>query len=287
MRCIELEHILHTVSHHYRPMSEDSNSSLTDCLALEIDSFPIATTATLSLAAFLWLVLLGGWLPMPMAGVDAPMSAPGVPELIGTTNGLTGVGAYLLMWGTMMMAMMLPSLAPAVRRFRGELCGPIHRTLPSAAAFLGAYALAWTLTGIVPLAVDALVSIRSLAVEGGPLFVASLLLLAGAYQLTPLKRGLLERCRGCLGVCHRPGVADGLRHGFDHAVRCIGCTWALFALMVGLGSMNPLVMVGLTLVVSLERLADESERYALATGAVLLAGGALAVTVTVGGPVPV
>ncbi|WP_276253945.1 DUF2182 domain-containing protein [Halomontanus rarus] len=274
-------------------MSEDSNSSLTDCLDLEIDSLPVATTATLSLAAFLWLVLLAGWLPMPMAGVDAPMagvdapmSAPGVPELIGTANGLAGVGAYLLVWGTMMMAMMLPSMVPAVRRFSAELCGPIRRTLPPAAAFVGAYALAWTLTGIVPLAVDAVVSIRSLAVDGGPLFVASLLLLAGVYQLTQLKRGLLERCRGCLGVCHRPGVVDGLRHGFEHAVRCIGCTWALFALMVGLGSMNPLVMVGLTLVVSLERLADESDRYALATGAVLLAGGALAVGVAVGGPLP-
>ncbi|MCU4974459.1 DUF2182 domain-containing protein [Halobacteria archaeon AArc-m2/3/4] len=265
-------------------MSEDSDSFCSDGIDLEIDSFPVATTATLSLAALLWVVLLEGWLPMPMAGVDAPMSAPGVPELIGTTNGLAGVGAYLLMWGTMMMAMMLPSLVPAVRRFSAELCGPIHRTLPPVVAFFGAYALAWTLTGVVPLAADTLVSIRSLAVGGGPLFVAALLTLAGAYQLTPLKRGLLERCRGCLGVCHRPTVTDGLRHGFGHAVRCIGCTWALFALMVGLGSMNALVMVGLTLVVSLERLAAESERYALATGAVLLAGAVLAIAVTVSGP---
>ncbi|MFC4990399.1 MULTISPECIES: DUF2182 domain-containing protein [Saliphagus] len=254
-------------------------STFTDRIAL--DDLPIAATGVYALTAVLWLAVLDGWLPMAMAVVDAPMTAPGVPELMATENGLYGVGTYLLMWGAMMMAMMLPSAVPVVRRYRRAACGSPRRTAIAVAGFLGAYALVWTLVGVVPLATDALVSIHGVATTAGRPFVAGLFLLAGAFQLSARKRRFLSRCRAPDGtLCSSP--VQGVKHGVAHAAGCVGCTWALFALMVGLGSMNAVVMLAITLVVSIERLSPNGEEIAGATGVVLLAAGVL--TLAVGGP---
>lgn len=255
-------------------MSPGSLLPKADCI--DTDRLPVDATIGLSLSALLWLVLLEGWLPFPSpAGIDVPTTAPGVPEVIGTTNGLFGVSTYLLMWGTMMLAMMLPSMVPAIRKFRRSQCGTMWRRGLPFVTFLGVYGLAWTATGAVPLAVEQLVSIRDLATVHGRFLVAGTLLFAGVYQLTPLKRRLLKRCRDCHSVPHRPRIVDGIRYGFAHAVDCIACTWALFALMVALGSMNVSVMIAITLAVALERIGREGESFAVAMGVLLLTGGLL------------
>ncbi|SEW02055.1 DUF2182 domain-containing protein [Natrinema salifodinae] len=252
---------------------------------IDRDSVPVAETLVLSLSALLWFVLRRGWLPGPGPvpdGLDAPMSAPGVPEAAATANGLAGALAYLLLWGAMMLTMMLPSLLPAVRRYRDELCDAPSVFGPSIAAFVGAYGLVWTLAGAVPLAVDFLLSIRGLVtatiggVDAGALALAGLFAFAGAYQFTSLKRDLLARCARCRSIPHRPGVRRMAREGVEYAANCVGCTWPLFAAMVALGSMNHLVMVGLTLVVALERLAANGEDIAVAWGVVLLGAAAVA-----------
>lgn len=268
-------------------MIPDTSLSFTD--RIDPDALPVPEVLVLSLSALLWLVLVQGWLPGPgpvPAGLEAPMDAPGVPETAAMANGLGGVAAYLLTWGAMMLAMMLPSLLPVVRRYRSDLCDSVF--VPSIAAFLGGYGLAWTLVGAVPLAVAALVSIRDLltgtviGVNAGAVAVGGLLAFAGGYQFTSLKRDLLARCGCCRSVHHRPSVARMAREGLEYAANCIGCTWPLFALMVALGSMNLLVMVGLTLVVSLERLAADGDAVARALGVVLL--GAAAFTLLFGVP---
>ncbi|WP_255682147.1 DUF2182 domain-containing protein [Natrinema sp. SYSU A 869] len=188
----------------------------------------------------------------------------------------------------MMLAMMLPALVPAVRRYRDVLCDEPSVFLPSIAAFLGAYGLVWTLVGAVPLAIEFLVSIHGLltatvlGVSVGTFVVGGLLAFAGGYQFTSLKRDVLERCGCCRSVPHRPAATHMARDGLEYAVNCVTCTWPLFALMVVLGTMNPLVMVGLTLVVSLERLAPDGEDVAIALGVVLL--GAAAFTLLFGVP---
>lgn len=261
-------------------MVSDTISSLRD--RIDFDQFPVPDVLVLSLSALLWLVLLEGWLPdigSAPAGLEASMSAPGVPEAMATTNGLPGVAAYLLVWGTMMLAMMLPSLLPVVRKHRREVCDSPSTFVPSIAAFLGGYALAWTAVGAVPLAVDYLVSIHDVAttavfgIDAGAFLVGGLFAFAAGYQLSPFKRQLLERCStSCRSIPHCPNCGRMARDGLEYAVNCIGCTWPLFALMVALGSMNFLVMVGLTLVVSLERLTPDGERVAVAWGVVLFGG---------------
>ncbi|QRV15721.1 DUF2182 domain-containing protein [Haloterrigena salifodinae] len=269
-------------------MAPDISFPSTDRLDLEV---PAPELLVLSLSALLWLVLLQGWLPglgPPPAGLEAPMDAPGAPEAIAAANGLGGVAAYLLLWGTMMLAMMLPSLLPVVRTVREEVCASRSVFGSAIVAFLGAYGLAWTLVGAVPLAVAVLVPIRELltasafGVSVAAIVVSGLLAFAGVYQQTALKRDLLARCGRCHSVPHRPESARMARDGLSYAANCIGCTWPLFALMVALGSMNVLVMVGLTLVVSIERLAPDEAAAARALGIVLL--GAAVFTLLFGVP---
>ncbi|WP_247730219.1 DUF2182 domain-containing protein [Halovivax limisalsi] len=252
---------------------------------------PIPDTLVLSLAALLWLVLLAGWLPdlgPPPARVGAPMAAPGVPEAMATSNGLDGALAYLLMWGTMMLAMMLPSLVSVARRIREAVC-PTPRILGrSVAAFLLAYGLVWTLVGTVPLSVATLLGLRDLltgsvfGMDAGRLLLGGLLAFAGAYQFTGLKRDLLALCACGRPVPHRPSVTCMFRDGLRYAANCVGCTWPLFAALVAMGSMNVVAMAGVTLVVVVERIAPRSDDLARAWGVVLF--GAAAVALTLGVP---
>jgi predicted metal-binding membrane protein len=117
-----------------------------------------------------------------MAGMDA---APGTD--LGT------VGWFTVTWAVMMAAMMLPSLAPAAapttaarRLIRG-------RTV----LFAGGYLLVWTLAGV---AVYGALAVASHAagvawVSGGQWLSVGVLILAAIYELTPMKRTFLTRCR--------------------------------------------------------------------------------------------
>lgn len=252
---------------------------------------PVADTLVLSLAAALWLVLFAGWLPglgPAPAGLGGAMSEPGVPEAIAAANGSSGALAYLLTWGTMMLAMMLPSLVPVVRRIRELVCPTAAVFVPSVAAFLVAYGLVWTLVGAVPLAVAHLGSIYGpltgsiLGIDAGALMVAVLLAFAGAYQFSGLKRDLLRQCARCRAIPHRPTVPRMGREGLRYAANCVGCTWPLFAAMVALGSMNAAVMAVVTFVVVYERVAPASRDVAAAWGVLLF--GAAALTLVGGVP---
>lgn len=235
---------------------------------------PTITVAMTAIVALLWVVLVDGWLPMPGSGMAMPMSAPGAPEMMGTSNGPWGVLCYLLMWGTMMAAMMFPSMVPAVRRYANALRGGRLATALHGAALLGTYTVVWTLTGVVPLAVDLAVSIAAVAAEHGRLLIGGSLLVAGPYQLSSVKHQFLNRCRSCSMDRHRPDLRRAMRTGLRHGINCISCTWALFTFMVAVGSMNTVWMVALTLVVSLERLVEWGDEIAWSVGLVAVVAGA-------------
>ncbi|MFC7142002.1 DUF2182 domain-containing protein [Halosimplex aquaticum] len=232
---------------------------------------PAAVGVTLVTVA-LWAVVLGGRLPHPP--MPGPMTAPGVPEAMGTSNGAAGVIAYLAMWGTMMSAMMYPSMLPLVREYvRGHDDAGVAENA-GIVAVLATYSLAWTATGTVPLALDTLVSIRGLAAAHGPLLVGALGLFVAGYQQTELKRASLRNC------CRVPdlddsglSVREGARRGLEHGLQCVRATWPLFALLVVSGSMNAAVMLALTVVVVAERLPPWRGEVATAVGVAAGVGG--------------
>jgi predicted metal-binding membrane protein len=90
----------------------------------------------------------------------------------------------------------------------------------------------------------------------GPLALGAVLLVAGLYQLTPLKRVCLDHCRTPLGFVNhhwRDGHFGSLRMGVLHGGYCLGCCWAMFAVLVAAGVMSLAWMLLLTLVVFAEK----------------------------------
>jgi len=186
----------------------------------------------------------------------------GMDEGPGTDLG--GLGWYLGVWVTMMAAMMLPSAAPAARRVaRRALVVP---TL----LFTAGYLIVWTVYGVVAYAVYRLVGeldIGSLAWDrNGPYAAGAVIVAAGLYELTPVKRLSLGRCRSA-----RPGSV--LRAGIAHGRDCIGCSGALMAVLFVLGAMSLVWMTVVAVVVFAEKVLPHGVRLARVVAVALVALG--------------
>jgi len=104
------------------------------------------------------------------------------------------------------------------------------------------------------------------------------LLLAGAYQFTPLKYRCLEKCRSPLsfviehwqGRNHRQ---QAFRLGFDHGLFCVGCCWALMLLMFVVGTTNLGWMLILAAVMALEKNTRWGRMLSAPLGMALLSWG--------------
>ena len=104
----------------------------------------------------------------------------------------------------------------------------------------------------------------------------SLLIAAGVYQLTPIKRACLSQCRSpavLLARYWRPGALGAFRMGVQHGVFCLGCCWFLMLLLFVGGVMNVWWIAGLAVYVALEKLTPAGGRLSLITGAVLAGSG--------------
>ena len=222
-----------------------------------IRQLPLIAIIMYVLALVAWIAIIQRWLPMPGGEMEMQMSDPGAPEAMALGSGSLGVGLYLFMWGTMMIAMMYPSTVPLFRLYSSTL-GEISRSAKAArlSVLLVVYTLVWTLTGLVPLAVNTVVPLASLAGNHGALLLGGVLVLLGVYQLSPFKYQCLDKCRSpfeFLMIYRRSGIRGAANMGFRFSLFCVGCCWALFALMVAVGSMNILWMALITVVLSLER----------------------------------
>ncbi|SER43318.1 DUF2182 domain-containing protein [Natrinema salaciae] len=247
---------------------------------------PIIALGTSVIALLAWAAVVGRWLPMPrgQTGMQMHMSDPGAPEAMALSNGLTGISLYLLMWGVMMIAMMYPSSVPLFRLYAETLEGTTAAGKATrVGGFIGTYALVWTVTGVVPLVVNAIVPIVSLANAHGGLLMGGSLLLVSGYQLSSYKYRCLRYCRSPLGFLlghYRPGVRGAVRMSWQFSVFCIGCCWALFAFMVIVGSMNIVWMALIAIVVSLERTVAWGERLARGVGILAGIGGSVVIAMS-------
>jgi predicted metal-binding membrane protein len=196
-----------------------------------------------------------------MAGMDA---GPGTA--LGSVGWFTGV------WATMMAAMMLPSLAPAAAVFAAS----VRRELSRVLLFAGGYLLVWSVAGIGAYGLfelgESLLGGSLAWHSGGRPLAAGVLALAALYQLTPLKRAFLLRCRSPLrhhlndSWNTRPGA---LLMGVRSGGWCIGCTWALMAALFALGVMSLTWMALIAVLVALEKVGPWRGGARLATAGIL------------------
>jgi predicted metal-binding membrane protein len=105
--------------------------------------------------------------------------------------------------------------------------------------------------------------------------VGATLLTAAVYQLTPLKDACLRRCRSPLSFyLTRSGGLSQPRRAFtagaQHGLFCLGCCWALMAVLIVLGGMQLGWALALALVISAEKVlpgATQASRLVATAGA--------------------
>jgi predicted metal-binding membrane protein len=224
-------------------------------MSLSLRSVPIVT------AAGLGLITLAAWFAL-IAGT--PMTDP---------------ATFLVAWIVMMAAMMLPSSAPMFLLYRLS-AGDGARGELRVFAFGAAYLLVWAVVGAVVLLAQRVLDM-TVSADLRPYGVAAVLLAAGAYQFTPLKATCLRACQSPADflVRHWHGGALGpLRLGVDHGVYCLGCCWALMAVLVAAGGMGLAWVALVALIVLVEKLAPSASWFSRAVGVAFVVG---AVVVTV------
>lgn len=196
--------------------------------------------------------------------------------------------AYLvetfIMWLIMMVAMMLPSAAPMILLY-GKLARAARRqgaVFAPTTVFAGFYLAVWAGFSVIAalvqwgLARSGVITDMSLAF-GDRRIAGALLIAAGLYQATPLKRACLEKCRSPLSflmTLWRPGLAGAARLGLTHGVYCLGCCAMLMALLFVFGVMNLAWVAALAIVVLIEKLVPGGERIAPVIGVAAAAAGA-------------
>lgn len=204
----------------------------------------------------------------------------------GDAMGLTmGISAplFLAMWTVMMAAMMFPASAPMILMFakvhhsreeRGQAFAPTW-------VFVSAYIMVWLIAGAV--AFGAAVTAEAAAREVGWLadnagrLGGLVLITAGLYQLSPLKRSCVTSCQTpfqFITTSWREGYGGAFRMGIEHGRYCLGCCGLLFVVLFPLGVMNVGAMIALTAFIFAEKSLPIGRYISLLGAAALVSYGA-------------
>jgi predicted metal-binding membrane protein len=228
----------------------------------------------LILAAAAWLLLV--W----QSTMVSPMA-------MGLTMGM-GAALFLLIWVIMMVAMMFPTAAPMILMF-----ARVHRDKQQSGkafvptwVFISAYLLLWTLFGVLAyvgaLWAEQLAQQVPWLMANAARIGGGVLVLAGLYQLSPLKRSCLAKCRTPLDFVlssWREGYMGSFRMGLEHGIYCLGCCWLLFVIFFPLGMMNVAAMAVVTVLIFAEKSMPLGQRMAQVAALALIAYGVLVMVV--------
>jgi predicted metal-binding membrane protein len=230
----------------------------------------LASRARLGLIALLFALAVVAWWSTAdrMSGMD---DGPG--------TALGALGWFLGVWVVMMAAMMFPSVAPTVALYAQMA----RRRAPVAPLlFAAGYLATWAAAGLVAYGVFA----AGRAVLGdeftwdgaGRWIAGGTLIVAAAYELTPLKDVCLSKCRSPLGFLvgsWRDGLSGAFEMGARHGAWCVGCCWALMASLFALGVMSLAWMAFVAALIALEKTLPWGRAVTYGTAALLLVLGVL------------
>ena len=231
-----------------------------------------------------WCGSMAGGMPMPGGGTMsmAWMRMPGQTWLVAAAS-------FMGMWVVMMVAMMMPSLAPMLWSYRRSVRGAGEARLGRLTAVAGAgYFLVWTALGAAayPLGVSlGTAEMRwPVVARSVPIATGVIVLLAGCLQLTAWKARRLWDCRDA-PCCRRslpPDAGTAWRHGLHLGVHCAKCCSGLMVILLVAGVMDLGVMAIVTAAITVERLVRRPELAARATGVVAIVAGILAIACALG-----
>ena len=232
--------------------------------ALLIKSLPwqdkVAILSLLGVVTILsWLYLIDMALGMDMSGM---MSGEACDMMMMQDWDASYFVAMLLMWVIMMIGMMVPTAVPMALIYAAisRKAAKQGITLVPTSTFVSGYIVMWSLFSLVATlaqwGLDEAALLSPMMVSNSPLFGASLLIVAGLYQLTPYKDACLKHCREparFISQSWRPGSWGAFRMGLEHGAYCIGCCWILMGLLFFGGVMSLYWIAGITLFVLLEK----------------------------------
>jgi predicted metal-binding membrane protein len=185
---------------------------------------------------------------------------------------------FLVAWGIMMIAMMLPSAVPMITLYgvvERNAAKTGHKSLPES-IFALVYVVVWVLIGL-PIYLGSVIIANQDQLEPVlPYALALVLILAGVYQLTPLKRACLRVCRNPLSFFmsrSRTGYRGSFELALEHAAYCVGCCWGLMLVLVAAGAMALNWVLLIAAIVFVEKILPRGEWSASVAGVALVALG--------------
>ena len=233
------------------------------------------------IVAVSWVYLLSG------AGMPTMDMGGGKVMLTPPPSWSIGYAAITFaMWSIMMVAMMIPSAAPVIVRIASGASGV--QGFSTAALFTVGYLIVWTIFSAVATTAqwgfdsahvlsDAM-AIRSEVIAG--LIVVA----AGLYQLSPLKRNCLRRCcssKNLISDDQERSSSAAVRAGLSYGISCLGCCWALMCLLFVVGVMNIFWIAAIAVLVLAEKTLPWGLRIARIAAVGLIGWGGVALTIGV------
>ena len=219
----------------------------------------LAVVGAIIALSWLYLAQMNAAMPHGHGGMGhmmMPAMTPGMAEQLLTA---------IVMWSIMMVAMMLPTAMPAV----------------TTSLFIAGYLAVWIGYSVVAAAGQVALSQAALLTpmlkSTSQALSVAILLAAGIFQFTALKEMCATQCRTPFAFFlaeWRDGKTGALMLGLKHGSYCVGCCWALMAVMFVVGAMNLLWMAALTLLMLAEKVVPARWRVSQLTGFVLLLSAA-------------
>src|SRR5262245_9047153 len=194
---------------------------------------------------------------------------------------------FIADWLVMMVAMMLPTALPMILTFhRVQAANRQPRdAFGSTWVFVAAYLMMWAFAGLAAYvgmeAAEAEIARVALAPTTAAQVGGAIIVVAGIYQLTPLKDVCLSKCREPLDFIvteWRGGATSALELGMLHGAYCLGCCWLLFVILFPLGIMNGAALAAVTLIIFAEKTLPWPRLAPYATAGALVLYGALVIT---------
>lgn len=239
----------------------------------------VAGLALVTLVSWAYLVYLARKMNVePMADMAMPSSrAWTLPDIL-----------YLfVMWSIMMVAMMVPSVSPLILTFlKADKRDGTGSRVPSATILLGGYLTVWIgfslLAAYLQWLLHSVALLSPMMVGTSDLLGGVIMVGAGMYQVTPVKRACLTHCRSpvaFLSMAWRPGKWGAFRLGIRHGAYCVACCSVLMMLLFVAGVMNLFWVATITVLVLVEKSFRRGDVIGLLAGIVLMvAGGFLLLT---------
>jgi predicted metal-binding membrane protein len=239
------------------------------------------------LTAAAWIYLVVEARPMSMGMTDASVAGAMQSMVHVRAWTATEFGLRLLMWAVMMVAMMVPTAVPmtlvyaAVARTAARIDNPVAPTFVFVAGYLAMWGLFSVAATAAQRSLDQLALLSPTMTSASPVLGSSLLIAAGAYELSPYKRACLAHCRAPAHfISHhwRGGHSGAFRMGLALGAYCVGCCWILMGLLFVGGVMNLLWVATIAAFVLLEKTVPFGETGARVVGAAMILIGLVSLT---------